>query len=222
MSILVLRHETWEHLGLFAQMLGRLGIPLKYHEIDDPRPMGDYRGLIVLGGPMSANDPEVAGEVEEIRRGLDTGVAMLGICLGSQLIAKALHARVYRNHGLEIGWEPVHLTDAGRRDPVLRGIPSPSTFFHWHGETFDLPEGAELLAWSERTRHQAFRYGPKVYGLQFHPEVTAEMIADWSTRPVNCGDVAALREPLDPHAHDQAPLAAKLVEAWVRSAGLEG
>jgi len=221
MSILVFRHETWEHLGHFAQTLDRLGIPFKYHELGDPRPSEDYQAMIVLGGPMSANDPAVAGEVEEIRRGLRNGVPILGICLGSQLIAKALAARVYRNRELEIGWEPVHLTDVGKLDPAFRDIPSPSTFFHWHGETFDLPDGAEHLAWSERTRHQGFRHGSKVYGLQFHPEVTPAMIADWSTRPVNCGDVATLREPLDPHGHDQAVLAAKLVESWVRSTGVE-
>jgi len=72
------------------------------------------------------------------------------------------------------------------------GIASPETFFHWHGETFDLPEGAEWLAYSEKCRHQAYRYERKVYGLQFHPEVTAEMIEDWCRQPVNCGDVETL------------------------------
>ncbi len=222
MSILVFRHETWEHLGHFAQVLDGLGISFQYQDLGEPAPGGDYDGVIVLGGPRSANDPEMAGELDAIGTALKAGVPMLGICLGSQLIAKALGARVYRNDGLEIGWAPVYLTDAAKKDPVFRSIPSPSTFFHWHGETFDLPDGAEWLARSERTRHQAFRYGDHVYGLQFHPEVTAEMIADWCTRPVNCGDVATLTEPMDAHAHDQAALAARLLEAWVSCMLVDG
>jgi GMP synthase (glutamine-hydrolysing) len=215
MSILVIRHEVWEHLGNFAPALEDLGISFIYKDLGDPFPEGKYAAMVVLGGPMSANDPEMKDELSGIGRALDAGLPVLGICLGSQLIAKALGARVYRNTGLEIGWEPVYLTDSGKNDPVLGGIPSPSTFFHWHGETFDLPEGAERLAWSERTRHQAFRYGRNVYGLQFHPEVTAEMIEDWWSQPVNCGDVSTWSEPVDARAFDQAGLAKRLVGAWV-------
>jgi GMP synthase (glutamine-hydrolysing) len=215
MSILVLRHETWEHLGHFAAVLEGACIPFKYHDLGEPYAQENHDALIVLGGPMSANDRELEGELELIGQGLKSGTPMLGVCLGSQLIARALGARVYRNSGLEIGWAPVFPTEAARSDPVFKDIPSPSTFFHWHGETFDLPDGAELLARSERTRHQAFRYGSNVYGLQFHPEVTAEMIADWCRQPVNCGDVATLTEPIHEDTHDQAPLAARLVEGWL-------
>ena len=98
-----------------------------------------------MGGPMSANDP-LPGLLNELRlidQALKAAVPLLGVCLGSQLIAKALGARVYRNAEPEIGWAPVHLTEAGLRDPLFTGIPSPSTFFHWHSETFDLPAGAE-------------------------------------------------------------------------------
>ena len=92
---------------------------------------------------------------------------------------------------------------------------SPEMFFHWHGETFDLPAGAEWLAWSEKTRHQSYRYGNNVYGIQFHPEVTAEMIADWMAEPVNCGDVAALGRPVDARAVDMQPLARQIADRWV-------
>jgi GMP synthase (glutamine-hydrolysing) len=211
MSLLVLRHEPFEHLGLFTAPLDTNKIPFVYHDLGDPMPFGEYRGVVVLGGPMSANDPlpGLADELALIERALDRGVPLLGICLGSQLIAKALGARVYRNVTLEIGWEPVHLTDAGRGDPIFQGIESPATFFHWHGDTFDLPPGAEWLAWSEKTRHQAYRAGSNVYGLQFHPEVTAGMIEDWSREPVNCGDVATLAE-----------LARRIIENWLTSSGL--
>jgi GMP synthase-like glutamine amidotransferase len=114
------------------------------------------------------------------------------------LLAKALSARVYKNSAKEIGWFDVELTDAGRRDPILSGLDSPETVFHWHGETFDLPDGADWLAYSEHCRHQAFRVGSNTYGLQFHLEVTPEMIADWCRQDENCGDVRELEAPLDP------------------------
>jgi GMP synthase-like glutamine amidotransferase len=216
MSVLVLRHEPFEHLGLFAESLDRERISYTYHDLHDPMPDRGYAGVIVLGGPMSANDPipGLAEELQVIEKSLKRGKPLLGICLGSQLIAKALGAPVYRNRELEIGWEPVHLTEAGRSDPIFRGIESPTTFFHWHGETFDLPQGAEWLAWSEKTRHQAYRFGSNVYGLQFHPEVDAAMIADWCGQPVNCGDVATFREPIDPDAHDQTTFAARIIQNW--------
>lgn len=216
MSILVLRHETWEHLGYFGPVLRRVGMSFKYWDLGET--LGTFngvRGLIVLGGPMSANDPVMGPELEAIRKGIETGIPMLGICLGSQLIAKALGGRVYRNDRLEIGWEPVDLTEAGLNDPVLGSISSPSWVFHWHSETFDLPKGAEWLARSERTRHQAFRYGSKIYGLQFHPEVTPEMIEDWCSRPVNCGDVSSLEKPIDARAVDQSSLASQILENWL-------
>lgn len=214
MSVLVLRHEQFEHLGHFAQALP---CEFRYHDLGEPFDGERSEAMVILGGPMSANDPEMAGEIAMIEGALKAGVPLLGICLGSQLIAKALGARVYRNDVLEIGWAPVYLTDAGRGDPVFEKIPSPSTFFHWHGETFGLPRGAELLGWSDKCRHQAYRYGRNVYGLQFHPEVTAEMIADWCAQPVNCGDVDTLTEPIDPCAHDQEAAARHIVSKWLNA-----
>jgi GMP synthase (glutamine-hydrolysing) len=216
MSILVLRHEPFEHLGHFAAVLEENHVGYRYHELGEPLPQEQYSGLIIMGGPMSANDG-LAGlrdELELIERTLRDDLPMLGICLGSQLIAKELGARVYRNTDLEIGWEPVWLTDAAKDDALFGGMESPEMFFHWHGETFDVPGGAELLAYSEKCRHQAYRYGKKVYGIQFHPEITAEMIADWCTQPANCGDVAAAGA-MDPLAHDTRESSRRVMEAWV-------
>ena len=117
---------------------------------------------------------------------------------GAQLIAKALGARVYRNRAKEIGWYPVYWTDAGRAEWRLS---EPETVFHWHGETFDLPAGAELLAYSDLCRHQAYRVGKNILGLQFHLEVTPEMIADWLTQDANCGDVREVESPIDSNAN---------------------
>ena len=217
MRVLVLRHEPFEHLGHFAGVLEENHVEYRYHELGEAVPQGQYDGLIIMGGPMSANDdlPGLREELRLIERALREETPMLGICLGSQLIARALGARVYRNAELEIGWEAVWLTDAGQEDALFRGMASPEMFFHWHGETFDLPEGAEWLAYSKKCRHQAYRYGARVYGIQFHPEITAEMIEDWCVQPVNCGDVAAAGV-MDPFLQDGRESARKIVEGWVR------
>lgn len=214
--ILVLRHEPFEHLGHFAEALP---YPFRYHERGQPFENEPHDALIVMGGPQSANDPEMAPELAVIAEALQRGIPILGVCLGSQLIAKALGARVYRNAALEIGWAPVHLTESGRADAVLGGLQSPSMMFHWHGETFDLPRGAEWLAWSEKTPHQAYRFGTNVYGLQFHPEITAEMIEDWSAQPVNCGDAATLDHPIDARAHDLRAAAHGMMRRWLMTGG---
>jgi GMP synthase-like glutamine amidotransferase len=143
-----------------------------------------------------------------LEQALAFGVPLLGICLGSQLIAKALGARVYQSPSKEIGWERVRFTAAAADDPVFSGFASSTTFFHWHEETFDLPSGAEWLAYSEKCRHQAFRYGRSAYGVQFHPEITPEMIVDWSAQPTGCGDI-------DPHAVDAVPPGRVILENWL-------
>jgi GMP synthase-like glutamine amidotransferase len=171
--------------------------------------------MIIMGGPQSANDQEMSVELHFVRQALNTGTPILGICLGAQLVAKALGAPVTVNREKEIGWAPVYFTDAAAGDPVFGGLPSPSTFFHWHSETFILPAGAVSLAYSDKTRQQAFRYRDTVYGIQFHPEITPEMIADWSTQPLNCGDAETLNAPLDPNAADTSALARRILEGWL-------
>jgi GMP synthase (glutamine-hydrolysing) len=214
-SLLVLRHERFEHLGHFAQILNDLHIPFVYSDLDDKLDLGPHHGLIVMGGPQSANDPDMSAELHFIQRVIEQNTPVLGICLGAQLIAKALGAQVYRNHQKEIGWAPVHLTENAHRDPLLGALNSPSTFFHWHSETFTQPPGTELLAYSDLCRQQAFRYRDAVYGIQFHPEITPEMIVDWSAQPVNCGDVDTLAAPIDPHGAATGPMARQILEGWL-------
>jgi len=214
---MVLRHEPFEHLGHFASILRDHGVEYRYHDLGEPLLDQEYSAVIVMGGPMSANDdlPGLRDELRLIEGALKEDVPLLGICLGSQLIARALGARVYRNAQLEIGWAPVWLTDAGKSDAMFQGTESPKTFFHWHGETFDLPPGAEWLAYSGKCRHQAYRYGRRVYGLQFHPEITAEMIVDWCDQPVNCGDVETLPAPIDPYLHEPRAAAERILKSWL-------
>lgn len=216
-SLLVLRHEPFEHLGYFEDVLRDRKISFIYSDLGEIPDLGAHHGLIVMGGPQSANDQEMALELHFIQHALDAKTPVLGICLGAQLIAKALGADVYRNPEREIGWAPVHLTDAAATDPVVGRLSSPTMFFHWHAETFMLPPGAVSLAYSDKCRQQAFRFRDTVYGIQFHPEITPEMIVDWSTQPVNCGDAESLDAPLDPNAADSAHMARQILEGWLNT-----
>jgi GMP synthase (glutamine-hydrolysing) len=121
----------------------------------------------------------MVNEVAAIRKALDARLPILGICLGSQLLAKAAGSQVFRGAQPEVGWAPVQLTTSGSQDPLFEGLPNSFTAFHWHGDTFTLPEGSERLASSDLYRNQAFRLGSNAYGLQFHLEVTREMAKDW-------------------------------------------
>jgi len=206
MSIAVVRHVPFEDVGWIADALRSRDLETAYFDVAAgvaaPDPLR-HEALIVMGGPMSANDdlPWIPPEIECVRRAIDSRRPVLGICLGAQMVARALGARVYRNSRKEIGWFPVHWTEAGASDPILGGLSNPLTVFHWHGETFDLPRGADWLAYSDACRHQAFRWHSHVYALQFHVEVTAAMIEDWCAQDANCGDVRELASPIDAQAH---------------------
>jgi GMP synthase-like glutamine amidotransferase len=132
--------------------------------------------LFVMGGPMSVHDeaacPWLAPEKAFLRQAVERGVRILGICLGAQMLAEALGGEVRRNPGPEIGWFPVELTPEGRAAPLLAGLPDRFTAFHWHGETFSIPPGAVRLARSEGCVNQAFAFGERALGLQFHLETT--------------------------------------------------
>ena len=139
--------------------------------------------LVIMGGPMSVNDEAeylwLKEELAFTREAIASGIPVLGICLGAQLIAKALGGSVFPNRAKEIGWFPVTMTAAARQSRLFSFLPAELTVFHWHGETFSLPEGALLLASSAACDHQAFSYGESehVLALQFHCEMTPEIIA---------------------------------------------
>lgn len=139
--------------------------------------LGDADLLLLMGGPMSVNDhlahPWLLSEIELIRTAMDRGVRVLGICLGAQLVARALGARVYPAAAREIGWHPVR-----RVDPGWTALPVSIDLFHWHGETFDLPPGAVLRASSETCANQIFTVGDGVVGIQCHPEMTPQGARD--------------------------------------------
>ena len=163
----------------------------------------EWSGLFVLGGPMNVDEtdryPYLGVEIDWIRSALDADLPILGICLGSQLLAKTLGARVTAGETKEIGFYDLKLTADAGNDPLLAGLPPTVRSFQWHGDTFELPKGAVRLASSEAFANQAFRFGRYAYGLQFHWEVTAEMIRAWLDVPGNQQEIAALPE-IDPAA----------------------
>jgi GMP synthase (glutamine-hydrolysing) len=148
----------------------------------DPTPpaIDTVDGLIVMGGPMGVHDvdtvPWLNREKDYLRAYVDSGRPVLGVCLGAQLLADVLGARVVPNAHREIGWFPITLTPGARRSRWFAGFPPSLEVFHWHGDTFDVPAGAELLATSEACAHQAFVWRERVLGLQFHLEVTADSV----------------------------------------------
>jgi GMP synthase (glutamine-hydrolysing) len=222
-KVLAFRHVPFEHLGLMAGALAAHSITCEYVDLyrDCIRPdIREADALLFMGGPMSANDdlPYIRQELDLIGDAFSLGKPILGVCLGSQLIAKALGAPVYPNAVKEIGWYPLYWTAAAARDPLFHGLTAPETVFHWHGETFDLPPSADLRVYSDACRHQAYRVGEDIYGLQFHLEVTPEMIADWCRQDANCGDMREVATPIDPYAHADRmkELAALVFGRWGR------
>lgn len=148
---------------------------------NDPLPgPSDFDLLIVMGGPMSANDDwkhrYLAGEKRLIERSIRSGKAVLGVCLGAQLIASALGARVFKNRYREIGWFTVEVTEEGRDSPFFGSMPSRPEVFMWHEETFDLSDGARKTVRGGACENQAFVCGRNIVGLQFHLELTREQV----------------------------------------------
>jgi GMP synthase-like glutamine amidotransferase len=205
--VLVFRHTASDDLGLIAPALDEQGILRRYADLYShpcaESLVNEADALIFMGGPMSANDghPYIQREIQYIRDAKERGQMVLGVCLGAQLIAKALGASVHANTVKEIGWAPVTFTPAAANDPLFAGLHEAEMIFHWHGETFTVPPGAELLGSSEACRNQAFRVGNRIYGLQFHLEVTPSMIAEWCREDEACGNAREVTQPIDPYAH---------------------
>jgi len=183
------QHVSFVHLGSIEPWLRQHGYHITgSHFFSDWQipPVEDIDLLVIMGGPMSVNDeaqyPWLVEEKAFIRQMLAAGKPILGICLGAQLIASAMGARIYANSAKEIGWWPI---EAQPTPPGYFQFPQQSVVFHWHGETFDLPADAMLLASSAACKNQAFQLGNNVIGLQFHLETTAESA---QALVAHCGD----------------------------------
>lgn len=187
MKALVIMHHPDEGPGTIGDYLGQRGVEVIFARLYDGQALPDspdsFDAVISMGGPMNVYEeqshPWLAAEDAFLRRALDAGVPMLGVCLGSQLMAKALDAAVSQNPVPELGWAPVRLTEQAAGDRLMAGVDPAFGAFHWHGDTFALPQGATLLAASDDCAHQAFNWG-NAWGLQFHVEVTPEIVASWA------------------------------------------
>ena len=186
-SALILQHTAQERSGLVAEILEGQDwqqevLPLFSGAELPAAPVG-FDLIVSLGGPMSANQerayPFLKKERAFLHQALKRGQPVLGICLGAQLMAKALGAPVYSGPHKEIGWYWLNQTPAGRSDPLFGQLDPYFMVFQWHGETFDLPPGAVCLAGNRSYPHQAFRFGPLAYGLQFHLELDLPLLQSW-------------------------------------------
>ncbi|CAN5237797.1 type 1 glutamine amidotransferase [soil metagenome] len=189
MRTLVLQHIACEPPGVFEDVLLERGVELHRVELDQGEPLPDWRGfeaIVAMGGPMSATDddelPWLTDEKRLIGEAVRAGIPYWGVCLGVQLLAASLGARVYRGPEPEVGLLPVALTPEARGDPVFAAAPDDLVTLQWHGDTFDLPEEAVRLASSPAYPNQAFRRG-RAYGVQFHLEVSPEMARQWAEVP---------------------------------------
>lgn len=214
MKVLVLRHVPHEHLGTLANSLRAKNIVYDYlnlYECKIPNiSVDDLSGLVILGGPMNVYEtdryPFLEREDRLIREAIDKNIPVLGICLGAQLIAKSLGAPVTKNREKEIGWYPLRITEEAKRDKLFQYFNTEETVFQWHGDTFQIPKGAIRLAESPLCANQAFRYNSNVYGLQFHIEVTPQMITEWLNVHDNQEEIASLKGKIDPEIiKDQTP-----------------
>lgn len=184
MRIHYLQHVDFEDPGAIVSWARGRGHPvsrtLLFAGESLPR-LAEFDWLLVMGGPMNVYDdglfPWLAAERAFIRDAIGAGKTVVGICLGAQLIADAIGGRVVKNRHREIGWHPVFMTDAARVSPVLSFLPETPIVFQWHGDAFvSLPDGATILARGEACANQAFRYGERVFGFQFHLEYAREHI----------------------------------------------
>lgn len=181
--VLICRFSTTEGAGYFATFLARNRIPMEVVAIDAddavPESLAAYSGLCMMGGPMSANDdlPWIPKVLARVREAVAADKPVIGHCLGGQLLAKALGAAVTRAPHKEIGWGKVTIA-ATPMGAAWFGELREFESFHWHGETFAIPNGADLILWSELCAHQAFAWG-KHLGMQCHVEMTAEMVKAW-------------------------------------------
>ncbi|HEY9669314.1 MAG TPA: glutamine amidotransferase [Coleofasciculaceae cyanobacterium] len=228
-NAVAIRHVAFEDVGNLASALHRQGYGVTYLEaspgfLDEIDPLAPDL-VVVLGGPIGAYDeqdyPFLMDELHLLEHRLAADLPTLGICLGAQLMARVLGAKVYPGSEKEIGWSPLELSEAGQQSPLSYLAPEYTAVLHWHGDTFDLPVGSTHLASSSKYRNQAFGWRDCGLALQFHPEVTARGLERWfighaceisTTSGVN---ITKLREDTARHGRSLEVQAAKFWQAWL-------
>ncbi len=230
LHLLSVQNNAFSHMGFVGEHVYRRGATVEEVMPQEgdilPPDHGPYDGVIVLGGTMDAFDdernPYFQPLIQLLRGFHQADKPILGICLGAQLVARVFDKPVYRHVELELGFTEVEITDAGARCPLLAGAARRQRIMEWHQDTFDLPEGAELLVTGERCRNQAFRIGPHVYAFQFHFEATRPMLRSW-VKAADIADLAKTHPDFLPglegdiarHMPAQAALARQISERWL-------
>lgn len=185
--ILIIQHSPHEHPAALQRSLESQGILTQwihpYQGDRYPNSLSKIRGIICLGGPMGVHNEEEFPWLKEecllLRKCIEKGLPTVGICLGGQLIAKAMGGQVVCDFVTEIGWFPIELNECGQEDPIVGASGKQPLVYHWHQDTFYLPKAAKLLASSKACPHQAFRLGDYTYGFQFHPEADRQLLNEW-------------------------------------------
>jgi GMP synthase (glutamine-hydrolysing) len=228
--LLVLQHIGCEPPAAYEDELRAWEIELVRVQLDAGEPLPDWRrhsGIVAMGGPMGAGDdarlPWLAPEKRLIGEAVRAGLPYWGVCLGVQLLAASLGAAVFAGESAEVGMLPVNLTPSAATDPVFSVLPAQFAALQWHGDTYELPEGAVQLARSEAYEQQAFRV-QRAYGLQFHLEVDAALAREWGEVPAYAqslrellGDegLPTLLEQIRRHEDETTALARRLFAAWL-------
>ena len=235
LNILCIQNDPIGPAGLIAEQLfrrnGNLDVVMPHEGDAMPEGHAPYDGVLVMGGPQDAFDdenyPQFWPMIRLLRGFHAVGKPILGVCLGSQLLARVFDKPVYRHHELELGFTEVEVTEAGAKSPLLAGMDRKQWVMEWHQDTFDLPEGAELLITGNRCRNQAFRIA-NAYAFQFHFEVTKPMIRMWLKV---AGDFLKREHPdfpervereMESHMARQKALACQITDRWLDIAEARG
>ena len=233
-EVWAIQHIGYEDLGSFEKVLIDRGFEVKYfcsRNVDYDGLFANDPDLVVdLGGPMSLYDPEqkhwVEKELKFIEQRIECEKPLMGICFGAQMIAKALGADVYAgSQGKEIGWSKVTVNEEGQKTPFRYLDGEHTTMMHWHGDTFDMPDGAVLLASSDLYKKQAYTYGDRVFAMQCHPEVTDHKLRLWySAGKSQIEEVGKTMDEMveDANQYNKTLMeqAAKFMHEWLDEQGL--
>lgn len=229
--IIIFRHAATEGPGYFGEFLDRRGIPWHLVRVDAGEPiptsLNGISGIGLMGGPMSVNDPLpwIAAELVLIRAAVAAGIPVIGHCLGGQLMARALGGSVTRNPVKEIGWVPVRTTEAAAARDWFGDLAAGEPVFHWHGETFSIPEGATRILQSGHCANQAFVYDDRHLAMQCHVEMTPDLIAAWCTHGADeiaassgpaVQDAAAMQANVAERTQRLHQLADRVYSRWIR------
>jgi GMP synthase (glutamine-hydrolysing) len=228
--LLVLQHIACEPPAAYEDELVAWGLSLHRVEVDEGEPLPDWRGfagIIAMGGPMGAYEDErlpwLTGEKRLIAEAARAGTPYWGVCLGAQLLASALGARVYSGAEAEVGVLPVHTTAAAAADPVFAPAPAEFRALQWHSDTWELPAGATQLARSDAYEQQAFVF-ERAYGVQFHLEIGVQLTEEWGAVPeyadslrrlLGADGLAQLTDAVSTHERDSIGLARALFARWL-------